>query len=272
MREFFINELKTTWRVKLLNFSDPLADRFPFPPHEDHRADLEIKYYCDEKGFIADRVKKGRLKRLVREDDEYRKSYLMLSNERAGSVFCIFEKGLPFSHVLVHGISTAFLTFQDRLNVVFLHSSVVVIDGKAYLFVAPGGGGKSTIYALAREKGFEGIDDDSCVVKRSGDRYYAQIYPFHFLPGWSGGEKEIGGVFFLEKSDVNRVEGVSRIEALRRALPETEGLFNMPVPRERFKSHRGHVFGFLDSMLDKVGFSLLHFKKDPEVFSCLMKT
>jgi len=272
MREFFIDGFRTRWRVRLLNFDDPLAERFP--PASDGgqpSADLEITYFKDKNRFIEEKLKKGRLGESVLEEKEYGASYFLGTDRDRGSVACFFEKGLPFSFVLARGVDTSFLTFQDRIDVIFLHSSSVIVGGKAYLFVAPDEGGKSTVYNLAREKGYAGMDDDSCVVKKSGGRYYAQTYPFHFLPGWGAEEKEIAGLYFLERSNTNRIKSISRIEALRRAVPETERLFDSVIPPEETGSHRKHIFNFLDSMFDKVSFNLLYFKKDPELFTWLLE-
>jgi hypothetical protein len=51
-----------------------------------------------------------------------------------------------------------------------LHASVVARDGRAVAFVAPSGGGKSTIAASLIEQGYRGMTDDAAALSRAGDR------------------------------------------------------------------------------------------------------
>ncbi|WP_294356849.1 hypothetical protein [uncultured Sphingomonas sp.] len=56
-----------------------------------------------------------------------------------------------------------------------LHASAVEIDGHAVAFVAPSGGGKSTIAMHLHHLGHRVIADDLCAVEVSGDR--ARLWP-----------------------------------------------------------------------------------------------
>lgn len=56
---------------------------------------------------------------------------------------------------------------------IFLHASAVIWEGKAYLFVAPSGGGKSTQAALWESQGAEILNGDKVILAREKDEWMA---------------------------------------------------------------------------------------------------
>ena len=120
----------------------------------------------------------------------------------------------PFE--LMDAVKGSVYWLLQRRGVYVLHSASVVLDGRVYAFSAPSGVGKSTHAALWRKRfGAEDFNGDQLAI-RAGERP-ATAYG---LP-WSGssgisrkGALPLGGVFFLERSAVNRVEPVEGIEKL----------------------------------------------------------
>ncbi len=96
---------------------------------------------------------------------------------------------------------TAFL----RFDAFFLHASAVELDGKAYLFSAPSGTGKSTHTAFWRQElGANVINDDKPIVRMIDGVFYACGTPF-------SGKKDlsrnvcvpVGGIASLERASEN---------------------------------------------------------------------
>jgi len=269
MRDLYLNEFMTTWRMRLVNFNDRLAERFPDKAEGAAGVELDVIFFRDEGDLISGKLRKGPLGGRILKF--YGSSYLVLAGPAPGRVSCFFERGVSFAHILREGVNAAFLAFRDMVDVIFLHSSSVIVGDKAYLFVAPPEGGKSTIFSYARERGIPGIDDECCVIKKHKDRYFASSYPFDLLSGRGNAGKEIEKIFFLEKAEVNRAEGLSKTQAMKRALPETEGFFTRSVPPEGLTRQRRHAFDFVGGMLDKVDHKLLYFRKDPGAVSCALQ-
>lgn len=90
-----------------------------------------------------------------------------------------------------------------------LHSSAVVKDGRAYLFSGPSGMGKSTHTGFWLELFPDAyiLNDDKPAVRSTDNGFYAYGTP------WSGKHDisrntgvPIGGIAFIERSDVNFIE------------------------------------------------------------------
>lgn len=106
-----------------------------------------------------------------------------------------------------------------------LHSSAVVMDGKAYLFTADSGTGKSTHTALW-QKAFgeraEILNDDKPAIRIGANGIYACGTP------WSGKTDRninkivpIGAIGFLERSEENWIERKTGGEVLGKLLKQT---------------------------------------------------
>lgn len=100
-----------------------------------------------------------------------------------------------------------------------LHASAVVLDGKAYLFSAPSGTGKSTHTSLWLEYfGMERshiINDDTPIIRCVGNRYIVYGSP------WSGSSNinrndsaPLQGIAFIERSQNNWIHPLSEEEAV----------------------------------------------------------
>ena len=112
-------------------------------------------------------------------------------------------------------------------NGFMIHSSAVVLDGKAYLFSAPSGTGKSTHTGLWM-KHFEGkdvyiINDDKPAIRLSDDgNFYVYGTP------WSGKTDKntnacvpLQGICFIERSEENRIRKLNSLEAINKLMWQT---------------------------------------------------
>lgn len=136
------------------------------------------------------------------------------------------------------------LSFDGML----LHSSVVAFDGKAYVFSANCGVGKSThthLWTKYLKDAFI-LNDDKPAVRRTDGVYKAYGTPF------SGKNDEsenvglpIGAVVFIERSKINKIKKISPTEAVPLIYQQT----TQPVASPK---HMNILFGFLDGFLTTV--------------------
>ena len=182
---------------------------------------------------------------------------------------CSYSGGISTVFALTLGVNYSFQAFQEALDVFFLHAASMVIGGKAYLFPAPSGGGKSTISRLAGERGIKVLGDDTCVIKRKGRKFFVGAYPLSAIPGEGKDAWELDSVLFLSKAEHSKVRSITSVEAVKRALPETMCYFAkgmVPAPRSGYSKH---IFRSLCDMFENARFGALDFAKNGEVFSCL---
>ncbi len=115
----------------------------------------------------------------------------------------------------------ALINFEGFL----LHASAVMMDGKAYLFSAPSGTGKSTHTSLWLKHFGERaqiLNDDKPAIRIIDDNIKV------FGTPWSGktdlninAEAELAGICFLERDTTNHIEEMSKAEAVVRVLNQT---------------------------------------------------
>ncbi len=138
--------------------------------------------------------------------------------------------------------------FYNKLlnfNGMVLHSSGVVVDGRAYLFSANSGTGKSTHTALwlelLGEKAFI-INDDKPAVCIRDSIAYAYGTPFSGKTALNVNTKApIAGICFIERSNENHISRLSVREAVPLMLAQTQ--------RRRDKSHMDKLLKFMDELL-----------------------
>ena len=122
-----------------------------------------------------------------------------------------------------------------KFNGIMLHSSAVVVDGRAYLFTAPSGTGKSTHTALWLKKFGDRayiLNDDKPAIRLEDGTFYAYGTP------WSGKTNQnvncrvpIGGICILsrgEKNEIHRVTGKTAVFGLftQTLRPKNEEILN----------------------------------------------
>lgn len=107
----------------------------------------------------------------------------------------------------------------------YLHSSAVVLDGKAYLFSGPSRVGKSTHTRLWQQvfgTGARVINDDKPALRRIDGVWYAYGTPWCGKDGININEKApLAGVCFLKQASENRMRRLDPFEATRKLLGQT---------------------------------------------------
>lgn len=119
-------------------------------------------------------------------------------------------------------------TFCERVvdqRVLLFHSSAIAVDGRAYLFAAPSGTGKSTHTALWRRVLGDRavmVNDDKPLLRLADDNVLVYGTP------WDGKHRlsnrisvPVGGICFLSRGQENRIHRVSPNEGLAHLLEQT---------------------------------------------------
>ncbi len=118
--------------------------------------------------------------------------------------------------------------FYGRLvsfNGLFLHSSAVELDEKAYLFSGPSGTGKST-HTQLWQKIFgdkaQVFNDDKPALRLMQETWFAYGTPWCGKDGINQNKKvPLAGICFLKQSSENKIRRLSPQEALTRILSQT---------------------------------------------------
>ena len=134
-------------------------------------------------------------------------------------------KGVPEAELEYLWMGTAFNVKLLEYNGMFLHSSTVVVDGKAYSFSAPCGTGKSTHTSLwiklFGDKAFI-LNDDKAAYRLIDGRYYAFGTPFSGKHDINANTSaELAGICFIEQAKENSMERMDIDEAVPLIFSQT---------------------------------------------------
>jgi hypothetical protein len=156
------------------------------------------------------------------------------------------------------GIVSLLLAILAKENgQIVLHSSAMARDGLAWLFVGPGGAGKTTIAVelnggrtpLSVDRTLVAFDEDGTAIAHStpfGDRN-------RDLPG--PGQAKIAGIFFIEQADVHEALPVGPFEATRLIIAQT-------IAPTRTRETVQKVMDAVGRLVDGVPCHRLRFRKD----------
>ena len=143
----------------------------------------------------------------------------------------------------------------------YLHASAVARDGKAYLFSAPSGTGKSTHTRLwQQEFGPDTVvfNDDKPALRLRDGVWYAYGTP------WCGKDDinqnmkvPLAGICFLKQGSENRIRRLSVQEALQKILEQTVW---KRLPLEQMD----RLMGYLDHLLTNIPVFELENRPEPE--------
>ncbi len=135
-----------------------------------------------------------------------------------------------------------------RFDGLMLHASAVALDGKAYLFTAPCGTGKSTHTALWRKAFGERariLNDDKPALRLIDGVWYAYGTP------WSGktdqncnSRAEVAGICVLRRAEENHIAPMTGARAVFELLDQT--------PRMGGEQSRGVLLERLDALMKQV--------------------
>ena len=118
-----------------------------------------------------------------------------------------------------------FCSYIVNKDIILFHSSAIALDGKAYLFAAPSGTGKSTHTRLWREAFGERaitVNDDKPLVKVENGKLTVYGTP------WDGKHRlssniavPVAGICFLARGKENSIKRLAPMEALPEFLSQT---------------------------------------------------
>jgi hypothetical protein len=170
---------------------------------------LRSRQVCDRLATAANR----REETVVRIDDHYvlmrdyalNRMEIFYSEQLAETIGgCLSDK--PDSKVLAN-FRQIFSVFLPSFSAVLLHSAGVIRGNRAALFVAPGGGGKTTTARLAN--GNPVLSDDQVILRREGGSVTAHGTPLGAM-GSGPCQAKVGAIFLLEKASRFQLGPISR--------------------------------------------------------------
>lgn len=182
-------------------------------------ADILVEYDC-KFDTLKNRSEKYRASKasqpteILKITDDYLKS-------RRAKFPCASDETLEYM-----GIGTAFHKILLKHSGMMLHSSAVALDGRAYLFSAPSGVGKSTHTALWQQLFGEDraiiINDDKPAIRKIGGVYHAFGTPFSGKFDINANLSfPIQGICFIERSKKNYIEKMSANQAIAPLFDQT---------------------------------------------------
>jgi hypothetical protein len=134
-------------------------------------------------------------------------------------------EGYPYGYLESLAFYRKFCNSAVHKDVLLFHSSAISVDGRAYLFAAPSGTGKSTHARLWRQMFGDRavmINDDKPLIKPVGD-----ILTVYGTP-WDGKHKlssntsvTVAGICFLARGKENHIKRLSPMEAIPEFLSQT---------------------------------------------------
>ena len=111
-----------------------------------------------------------------------------------------------------------------RYSALLFHGAAVAYKGKAYIFSAPSGTGKTThlrLWMRARAKDLTIINGDKPVFRLEDGTFRVYGTPWSGKEGWSNNTSApLGGICFIRRSADNRIEELPLPEAASRAMKQ----------------------------------------------------
>lgn len=181
-----------------------------------------------------------------------------------GSSMIFFEEKdnliIASAHLSLYQFSFLLLTLLQRLlskNQGFiLHASASIINGQAYLFLAPSGGGKTTVIRLLSRK-YKPLANDAVAIRQEKNNYIVYQTPLleEFKPKIKNTVKgfPLGKLFLLQKAKYIKVIALKKTSNLIRTL--------FPQIRSSNKISKELLYILLKFM-EKKSFYRLYFRKN----------
>ncbi len=169
------------------------------------------------------------------------------------------------------GRALAIFSLVGRGGMLF-HSAAAVLAGEGVIFAGPSGRGKSTRSKLLDAAGVPVLTDEWPIMRRltAADgsdgperfRVYGSPWPSagRFARNASAPLKRL---YFLEHGPVNRIEPVSRNEAIRRFMVSARVPWHFPAFLDP-------MLATINAFLAEIPCAVLHFKPTPEVVDFLL--
>jgi hypothetical protein len=113
---------------------------------------------------------------------------------------------------------------------IYLHSSAVEMNGRAYLFSGPCGTGKSThtkIWQQTFGSAAQVFNDDKPALRRLNGKWYAYGTPWCGKDGINQNKKiPLAGICFLRQASENKIRQLAPVEGFQRIISQTKWKFN----------------------------------------------
>ena len=113
-----------------------------------------------------------------------------------------------------------------------LHCSAVEYKREVYIFLAPSGGGKSTIASLLHSKEIRKYSDDSCIIRKQREGFRVYQAPIEeknrILPRKYG--FPIKGIYFIKKSKKNRIQLIDGLGECQKFIKQIWVLYEKSIP------------------------------------------
>jgi len=158
-------------------------------------------------------TKKVKHKRFVAGDGLIKGKYNKRKNQWTFIIHELLVEGdyiRVFEQILYQAYNSGSVNKQSFL----VHSSGVIKEGNAYLFVGPSGSGKSTVAALSQK--YQVINDEINIVNITSDPPTLEGTPFNGLyRDKQSGKAPLKGIFLLNQALFNGVEKISGAGAVK---------------------------------------------------------
>ena len=142
-----------------------------------------------------------------------------------------------------------------------LHASAVELDGKAYLFSAPSGTGKSTHTRLWQQvfgERAQVFNDDKPALRYLDGRWYAYGTPWCGKDGIHQNKKlPLAGICFLKQAKENRIRRLGTSEAVQKLLWQT-------IHRFRSVENMDRALAMVDLLVRRIPIFELENRPEPE--------
>lgn len=122
-------------------------------------------------------------------------------------------------HIFQHILDFILKKLLNESPGFILHASSVATNGKADIFLAPSGGGKSTIIKLMSDK-YRKIGDDNIFIRKYNNEFFVFQTPFeekNRLNKNNSGYK-LNDVYFLKKSEIFKVSKIKNKDQIYKKL------------------------------------------------------
>lgn len=214
-----------------------IAELFTEVPEAGGLASRCREYRCDEEA-TADIVIREADYKVERYDSRYKPELI-----------AYMESGWQFYRQLI------------GLGGLYIHSSAVVLDGKAYLFSGFCRAGKSTHTRLWQQvfgPAARVINDDKPALRKIDGIWYAYGTPWCGKDGININERApVVGVCFMKKADHNAIHRLSQLEAMQKILSQT-------FRRYESEDKLDQMLGTLEQFLQEIPVYELENRPEPE--------
>jgi hypothetical protein len=147
-----------------------------------------------------------------------------------------------------------FSSFLPHFSAVQLHSSGVIRNNQVALFLAPDGGGKTTV--LRHSTGDLVLSDDQIILRRQGEAFVAYATPFGTITSGPC-QAKLGAIFVLQSAPIFELSSLSVPELIRSVWIEHQS-YSLFLPKDLKK----RAFNLLYDACHQVPCYRMRFPKD----------